>query len=75
MANLLNEIQIGILARVRKATVCEPGKDGEAPTVKHTLALVVQAPQATADELVELLSEGAAVYIVAGTRQHRLGDE
>jgi len=75
MVNLLDEIQVGILARVRKATVCEPGKDGEAPTIRHTLALTVQAPQATADELVELFSEGAAVYIVAGRRQHKLPAE
>ena len=72
---LLNEIQIGVLTRLRTAISCDAGKDDEGPTVKHTLALSISAPKATAEELVELFSEGAAVYIVAGTRQHKLGIE
>lgn len=70
---LLNEIQLGVLAALRQATSCEAGKNDEGPTVKHTLTLRISAPKATGEELVELFSEGAAVFIVAGTRQHKLG--
>jgi hypothetical protein len=69
---LLNEIQVGVLQRLRTTVTCEVGKDDKPPTHAHTLTLVVQCPRATAEELAGLLSEGAAVEIVAGTRQHRL---
>jgi len=69
---LLNEIQVGILDGVRAATSCKVGKDDEGPTVKRTLTLSISAPKDTAEELTNLFREGAAVYIVAGTRQHKL---
>lgn len=72
--DLLHEIQIGPLVRMRDGRTCELGKDGKPPEVKHTLALTVQTPQATAEALMELMEEGATVYVVAGTQQYRLGD-
>jgi len=72
---LLNEIQVGPLEKLRDATTCQVGGDGEAPTVRHTLTFTVTTPVATAREVVELMAEGAAVFVVVGTRQHRLGGE
>lgn len=72
---LLNEIQVGIINGLRETTSCNAGKDDDGPTVKHRLTLTVQAPKPTAEQLVELFREGAAVYLVAGTRQHKLPSE
>jgi hypothetical protein len=72
---LLHEIEAGPLERLRVSKVCEAAhKEGESPSLKQTLALTVSTPMATAEEIMELMQEGAAVYVVVGTRQHRLGE-
>lgn len=72
---LLNEIEAGPLERIRVSKVCKVGKhEGEPTSVTQTLALTVSTPMTTANEIMELMQEGAAVYVVVGTRQHRLGE-
>jgi CBS domain-containing protein len=72
----LHPIEVGPVERIRNAKVCQAGTNaGEPPTVRQTLTLTVTAPEATVKEVMDLMQEGAAVFAVVGTRQHRLGEE
>jgi hypothetical protein len=74
--NLLHTIEVGPVERIRNAKVCQAAASAsESPTVRQTLTLTVTAPEATAKEVMDLMQDGAAVFVVVGTRQHRLGDE
>jgi hypothetical protein len=72
----LHTIEVGPVEKIRNAMVCQAATNAsESPTVRQTLTLTVTAPEATVQEVKELMQEGAVVFCVVGTRQHRLGEE